>query len=1027
MIKRNELKLEYQQHQFYEYFNSIFDYDILDTSISENIYLLREKTHKLFYSEFENQLFETIMFLSMKTLVLDINHFSKEIENKSKAYEQYIQQIREENGISNFFDRYPYLLKQINREVGLVVESYSLLFDRFLKDLSEIRSCFNITESLSNVEFSLGDSHSQKQTVVKIEFKGKSVYYKPKSYDSYNILLELISLLKSNNIPSFSLPESLIKADYCWQLGVAYTSSNKDEVAKIYFKYGVLAAFSEIFSITDLHMENVIVSGGDLYLIDVETFFQRKLNVQNQNFEGITVDTYQRIYKTSLSNGLFPVQFEKNSAPNVSGISGKGGKRKKGKYELINKNRGDMKLVKTDYFQEDGYNILTLNGKVVEPLDYANEVIAGFRECYTFLMSQRAKVKKILEDFPKLKTRAIFRNTSDYGKFLQASTNPKYLFSEKKRENLFSILHESKHIEQFIVVSEIKDLMNGEMIFVNRKDTFLTILYTLIFQIITVSIPFFIRGIIDGNWVFLKKFGYLESAVLLSIIIFFQGGFYFLKNISLVKLQNKFHSTISEKFVTKLLKLPIEYIGKIDKTDIIHRYNGLMIVRELLSERIISIWLDIILMFASISYITYVSTPLGVILGIVFIVEMMIFFLSLSIKQEKLGKEVLRQKNSLQTFFSLMDGLFLFKAKNSEKELLSKWDKSFKDYINSTYDRNRYFNLLGAVNYVITFSIPILLILLFLYYSPNSSSGELILLYMMVLNFINPINNILNSIDEILYGVKHYERVLEISTLDDEANGTYKLSEDTDIEINLENINYHYELNGAEVLNGINLKVHSGEFVAIIGKSGSGKTTLAKMLLGYVSPSSGDITYNNISYSKIDKTDFRNISAFVSQDSPIFDGDVMYNISLGRESVSGEQVIETCKRVSLYEDIRSMPMKFHTPLFRDNPSLSGGQKQRISLARELVTTPRILVLDEPTSALDVKTERIIQKNVEALHCTRVLVTHRLNTVEKADKILIMDNGKIIDYGNHHYLYKNNKDYCDLYDSYMNKYQEEEAK
>ena len=566
-----------------------------------------------------------------------------------------------------------------------------------------------------------------------------------------------------------------------------------------------------------------------------------------------------------------------------------------------------------------------------------------------------------------------------------------------------------------------------EMIFVNRKDTFLTILYTLIFQIITVSIPFFIREIIDGNWVFLKKFGYLESAILLSIIFFFQGGFYFLKNISLVKLQNKFHSAISEKFVTKLLKLPIEYIGKIDKTDIIHRYNGLMIVRELLSERIISIWLDIILMFASISYITYVSIPLGIILGIVFIVEMMIFFLSLSIKQEKLGKEVLRQKSSLKTFFSLMDGLFLFKAKNSEKELLSKWDKSFKDYINSAYDRNRYFNLLGAVNYVITFFVPILLILLFLYYSPNSSSGELILLYMMVLNFINPINNILNSIDEILYGVKHYERVLEISTLDDELNSTYKLSEDTDIEINLKNINYQYELNGADVLNGINLKVHSGEFIAIIGKSGSGKTTLAKMLLGYVSPSSGDITYNNIPYSKIDKKDFRDISAFVSQDSPIFDGDVMYNISLGRESVSGEQVIETCKRVSIYDDIISMPMKFHTPLFRDNPSISGGQKQRISLARELVTPPRILVLDEPTSALDVKTERIIQKNVEALHCTRILVTHRLNTVEKADKILIMDNGKIIDYGNHHYLYKNNEHYCDLYDSYMNKYQEEEIK
>lgn len=113
MIKRDELKSEYQQHQFYEYFNSIFNYDILDTSISENIYLLRKTTHKLFYSEFENQLFETVMFLSMKTLVLDINNFSKEIGNKSEAYEQYIQQIKEENGINNFFDRYFFLKLKI--------------------------------------------------------------------------------------------------------------------------------------------------------------------------------------------------------------------------------------------------------------------------------------------------------------------------------------------------------------------------------------------------------------------------------------------------------------------------------------------------------------------------------------------------------------------------------------------------------------------------------------------------------------------------------------------------------------------------------------------------------------------------------------------------------------------------------------------------------------------------------------------------------------------------------------------------
>ncbi|HEP1405432.1 TPA: type 2 lanthipeptide synthetase LanM [Streptococcus pyogenes] len=767
MIKRDELKLEYQNHQFYEYVNSIFDYDILDTSIRETSEVLRKKTHKLFYSEFENQLFETIMFLSMKTLVLDINHFSKEIENKSEAYEQYIQQIREENGINHFFDRYPYLLKQINKEVGLIEESYSLLFDRFLEDLSEIRSCFNISEPLSNVAFSLGDSHSKKQTVVKIAFKEKSVYYKPKSYHSHSILLELTSLLKSSNIPSFSLPKSLVKADYCWQLGVAYTSSNKDEVAKIYFKYGVLAAFSEIFSITDLHMENVIVSGGDLYLIDVETFFQRKLNVQNQNFEGITVDTYQRIYETSLSNGLFPVQFEKDSAPNVSGISGKGGKRKKGKYELINKNRGDMKLVKVDYFQEDGFNIPTLNGKVVEPLDYANEIISGFRECYIFLLSQRSKIKGIVEGFPELKSRALFRNTSDYGKFLQASTNPKYLFSEKKRKNLFSILYDAKYIERFIVDNEIKDLMNGD-------------------------IPYF----------------------------------------SMDTRGNVYNSVGT-------------LIGNLGDTTSL--FDSITILND---ERL------------------------------KFTCELLEIVLKKPIKHWE------REKGKSYQFLSISS------EHNFSEEILDSIRQIFIDA------------------------------------DKNSFSSE-------------------------------------------------------------------------EEITWLNIDITETEQWVI-------------------SP-------QNITFSKIDKTDFRNISAFVSQDSPMFDGDVMYNISLGRESVSGEQVIETCKRVSIYDDIRSMPMKFHTPLFRDNPSLSGGQKQRISLARELVTTPRILVLDEPTSALDVKTERIIQKNVEALHCTRILVTHRLNTVEKADKILIMDNGKIIDYGNHHYLYKNNKDYCDLYDSYMNKYQEEEVK
>lgn len=121
---------------------------------------------------------------------------------------------------------------------------------------------------------------------------------------------------------------------------------------------------------------------------------------------------------------------------------------------------------------------------------------------------------------------------------------------------------------------------------------------------------------------------------------------------------------------------------------------------------------------------------------------------------------------------------------------------------------------------------------------------------------------------------------------------------------------------------------------------------------------------------------------------------------------------------------RILAMWLDTPLLKDNLTLSGGQKQRLSLARELISKPRLIVLDEPTSALDVETEKVVQRSIEALNCTRVLVTHRLNTIEKADKIIMMDSGKITDSGTHDVLYSRNKTYRDMYDSYMNKYNKE---
>ncbi|MGT2923650.1 peptidase domain-containing ABC transporter [Streptococcus caviae] len=593
---------------------------------------------------------------------------------------------------------------------------------------------------------------------------------------------------------------------------------------------------------------------------------------------------------------------------------------------------------------------------------------------------------------------------------------PKFYTLFLRTNGLSSLRSISSH---HLILNNAKNLILS-----HRKIILLTVICTFLFQLFTVTVPFFMKNVIDDTWNIRKSFTYYEMTLLFLAIMCIQSLIFFLKNIFLALLQNGIHRQISDNFVSKLLKLPLADIANMDRTDIIHRYNGIIIVREMVSERILAMWLDIILMLASLCYVFFVSVYLGLVLLIVFITESTVFFAVLRAKQEKLGKEVLKQKKLLQTFFSLVDSLFVLKAKNTEQGIFSKWQKDFTSYTDAAYDRAKHFNILGTINYFVTFSVPIFIVILFLYLSNQQSSGEIILLYMMALNFVNPINTILNSIDEMLYSLKHYERALEINSLTEETLGGYQLSKDHDLTIRLDQIGYKYEFNSQEVLKNISLTIHPGEFIAVIGKSGSGKSSLAKLLLGHVIPTVGQLSYNDIDYQSVDKRDLRNLSSIVLQDVPILDGSLRYNITLDRVDITDEDVIEMCKKVSIYDDIKNMPMGLDTPLSKDNLTLSGGQKQRLSLARELISKPRLIVLDEPTSALDVETEKVVQRSIEALNCTRVLVTHRLNTIEKADKIIMMDSGKITDSGTHDVLYSRNKTYRDMYDSYMNKYNKE---
>ena len=234
-------------------------------------------------------------------------------------------------------------------------------------------------------------------------------------------------------------------------------------------------------------------------------------------------------------------------------------------------------------------------------------------------------------------------------------------------------------------------------------------------------------------------------------------------------------------------------------------------------------------------------------------------------------------------------------------------------------------------------------------------------------------------------------------------------------EISIENVCFTYD-DKTSVLDNINLEIREGETVAIVGPSGGGKSTLCQLIPRFYDVDAGCV--------KLDGTDVRNISkeilrkniGIVQQDVFLFPGTVMENIRYGRPQANDEEVFEAARKAEIYDDIMNMPDKFDSYVGERGVLLSGGQKQRISIARIFLKNPPVLILDEATSALDTVTETRIQKAFDKLAegRTTVIIAHRLSTIRGADRIILIDDGRIKEEGTHQQLMAAGGQYAQLY-------------
>lgn len=282
------------------------------------------------------------------------------------------------------------------------------------------------------------------------------------------------------------------------------------------------------------------------------------------------------------------------------------------------------------------------------------------------------------------------------------------------------------------------------------------------------------------------------------------------------------------------------------------------------------------------------------------------------------------------------------------------------------------------------------------------SIGQLITFNMLLSYFTNPLENIINLQTKLQSAKVANTRLNEVYLIESE----FGQSDDTyqegiaDGDITVTDLSYKYGF-GRDTLTDVSLTIRQGEKISFVGVSGSGKTTLAKMLVNFYQPYKGHIDFNGQNISRIDKKTLRQHINYLPQQSYIFSGSVLENLTLGAaRGITQADILKACEIAEIRQDIENMPMGFQTEL-SDGAGLSGGQKQRIALARALLTKSPVLILDEATSGLDVLTEKQVIDNLLALKDkTIIFVAHRLSIAERTDRIVVIDHGRVVETGSH---------------------------
>ncbi len=545
----------------------------------------------------------------------------------------------------------------------------------------------------------------------------------------------------------------------------------------------------------------------------------------------------------------------------------------------------------------------------------------------------------------------------------------------------------------------------------------------LVYTLLGFSTAIYVQKITDfvlvgGNTKLLNLLGVIMLVLLVLQVII--GVF---KDVFLIKTGQQIDVRLILGYYKHLLKLPQQFFDTMRVGEIISRINDAVKIRNFINGVSLSLTVNVLIIIFSFALMFSYYWKLAMIMLLVIPLYAGIYFV-INKLNKKTERKVMEKSADLESqLVESLNSVGTIKRFGLESFANIKTETRFIDLLKTGYQSalNSIFSGTSSSSVSRLFTIILLWSGSYFVIEREITPGELMSFYAIVGYFTGPVASLIGANKEIQNALIAADRLFEIMDLErEESENKVILKKEQIGTIFFKNVAFRYGTR-VEVFNDFNLEISKGKITAVVGESGSGKSTLMSLLQNIYPIQKGKILIGDTDLKYIDNNSLRDLVSVVPQKIDLFAGNVIDNIAVGEFAPDIERITDICKTIGILEFVENLPNGFDTYLGENGATLSGGQKQRIAIARALYKDPEILVLDEATSSLDSTSESYIQKTVQNLrdnNKTIVIIAHRLSTVINADKIIVLDKGKVIEEGTHDFLYAQKEHYYNLWEQQM---------